>query len=272
LIVEYRELLSRDLDKPQSKDMPKHVKNTVPKRVSEMVRNKFKPSLFAGLTTGLRSGSLVFSGIQPIISFGWMMIALSILGIFKLNTNNSFINYFRESTTTYRDLAFIDQEFGGSVTLGIIFSAPQNSEYDFDQKSLSAIQSITEQLNNLGETSKMTMTIAAIGIGIGISVDDTIHYVHRYLKEKSNTTKENTETHSGKKTEESIKASHLGVGYALLYTTLIIGVGVGSLIFSDFMPSVYFGFLASVTMLIALLCDLTLLPALLNKFVRKTID
>ena len=269
MIVEYRELLSRDLDKPQSKDMPKHVKNTVPKRVSEMVRNKFKPSLFAGLTTGLRSGSLVFSGIQPIISFGWMMIALSILGIFKLNTNNSFINYFRESTTTYRDLAFIDQEFGGSVTLGIIFSAPQNSEYDFDQKSLSAIQSITEQLNNLDETSKMTMTIAAVAIGI--SVDDTIHYVHRYLKEKSNTTKENTETHSGKKTEEYIKASHLGVGYALLYTTLIIGVEVGSLIFSDFMPSVYFGFLASVTMLIALLCDLTLLPALLNKLVRKTI-
>lgn len=38
------------------------------------LQEKFKPCLFAGLTTSVGFGSLLFSGIQPVISFGWMMI------------------------------------------------------------------------------------------------------------------------------------------------------------------------------------------------------
>jgi predicted RND superfamily exporter protein len=100
----------------------------------------------------------------------------------------------------------------------------------------------------------MTMTIAAIAMGI--AVDDTIHYTHRYLQE--------LKTHSS---EESIARSHHSVGYALIYTSLIIATGFALLGLSDFVPGVLFGLLTGLAIIIALVADLTLLPALLHKFV-----
>lgn len=100
----------------------------------------------------------------------------------------------------------------------------------------------------------MTMTIAAIAMGI--AVDDTIHYTHRYLQE--------LKTHSS---EESIARSHHSVGYALIYTSLIIATGFALLGLSDFVPGVLFGLLTGLAIIIALVADLTLLPVLLHKFV-----
>jgi predicted RND superfamily exporter protein len=96
----------------------------------------------------------------------------------------------------------------------------------------------------------MTMTIAAVAMGI--AVDDTIHYIHRFQKE----VRENSP-------EQALKNSHQSVGYALLYTTAIITSGFALLGFSDFIPSVLFGLLSALAIVIALLADLTLLPVLL---------
>ena len=101
----------------------------------------------------------------------------------------------------------------------------------------------------------MTMTIAAIAMGI--AVDDTIHYTHRYLQELKNNS-----------AEKAIERSHHSVGYALIYTSVIIAIGFALLGFSDFVPSVLFGLLTGLAILIALVTDLTLLPVLLHKFVR----
>ncbi len=101
----------------------------------------------------------------------------------------------------------------------------------------------------------MTMTIAAIAMGI--AVDDTIHYTHRYIKESKQHT-----------SDTALKNSHHSVGYALVYTTTIIATGFGLLVFSDFVPSLMFGLLTSLSILIALLADLTLLPVLLHRFVN----
>jgi uncharacterized protein len=101
----------------------------------------------------------------------------------------------------------------------------------------------------------MTMTIAAIAMGI--AVDDTIHYVHRYLLELKTNTPDN-----------AVKHSHHSVGYALIYTSIIIAIGFALLGFSDFVPSVLFGLLTGLAIIIALVTDLTLLPVLLHKFVR----
>lgn len=98
----------------------------------------------------------------------------------------------------------------------------------------------------------MTITIAAVAMGI--AVDDTIHYVHRYLEERA----------AG---GDAVGRSHGSVGYALLYTSLIIAAGFALLAFSDFIPSVLFGLLTALAMLTALLADLTVLPALLRRFV-----
>jgi hypothetical protein len=102
----------------------------------------------------------------------------------------------------------------------------------------------------------MTITIAAIVMGI--AVDDTIHYVYRYL----------AELEKGGDVVLAVTRSHDTVGMAMLYTSLLIGAGFSMLAFSDFVPSVIFGLLTALAMLLALLADLCLLPLLLSRFVK----
>ena len=100
----------------------------------------------------------------------------------------------------------------------------------------------------------MTITIASVAMGI--AVDDTIHYVHRFREQQR----------SGAVADQAIGHSHRTVGAALVYTTLIIVCGFSLLAFSDFVPSVLFGLLSALAMLVALITDLTLLPAMLRRW------
>ncbi len=462
LIVQYQEIAGRD-DVPTQADA-----------VKEMVRRKLKPSCYAGLTTAIGFGSLIFSGVAPVISFGWMMVmaiivtlvvslilfpalllllfsreqdrkshawldglmrkgaalaeeqsaaillvavavtAVFIAGCLRLSAENSFINYFSDSTDVFRELSFIDREFGGSTPFDVLYTVPAAERQDDlvltaqAMQSVSKIQSqlekheaignitsvadfariaataggkplteyeltvlyqtldadvrgdlfggyfseaaqqvristriqdtttglnraqllrdIEQDLADLGIAKEhyeftnlfvlyqdilsrlvksqwltlaivyavmtlalmvlfgsvkialialvpnvittvailgtmgwagihldlMTMTIAAVATGI--SVDDTIHYVHRYLDEKR------------LRQNRLIERTHLSVGYAMVYTSVVIMIGFGALAFSDFMPSVYFGILTAITMLIALAADMVVLPALLKRF------
>ncbi|MGQ8364443.1 efflux RND transporter permease subunit [Glaciecola sp. 1036] len=101
----------------------------------------------------------------------------------------------------------------------------------------------------------MTITIAAIAMGI--AVDDTIHFMDAFI------TGQNQDKLSG------LKSAFSHTGLAITYTTTLIALGFGMFMFSDFMPSVYFGLLTASAMLFALFCDLTVLPTLLQKFVVK---
>ena len=100
----------------------------------------------------------------------------------------------------------------------------------------------------------MTITIAAISMGI--AVDNTIHYIYRF---KTEITKDYDYV-------ESMKRSHKSIGYAMYYTSLTIIVGFSILMFSNFIPSIYFGLLTGLAMLMALLASLTLLPQLIMYF------
>lgn len=98
----------------------------------------------------------------------------------------------------------------------------------------------------------MTITIAAISVGIG--VDDSIHYIHRYLQEMA-------------ADGDPIRAmcrSHASVGRAMMYTSIIIIAGFSVLALSNFIPSILFGLLTGLAMLMALIANLTLLPLLLR--------
>ena len=97
----------------------------------------------------------------------------------------------------------------------------------------------------------MTTTIAAIVIGIG--VDNTIHYVHRFRQELARSPDYVTALH----------ASHGSIGHAMYYTSLTIIAGFSVLSLSNFNPTIYFGTLTALSMALALLANLTLLPALL---------
>ncbi|MCC5873459.1 MAG: RND family transporter [Gammaproteobacteria bacterium] len=99
----------------------------------------------------------------------------------------------------------------------------------------------------------MTITIAAIVVGIG--VDGTIHYVHRFRRELPR----------AESYEAALTASHASIGHAIYYTALTVAAGFTVLVFSNFNPTIYFGSLTAAAMLLALLANLTLLPAILLK-------
>jgi len=97
----------------------------------------------------------------------------------------------------------------------------------------------------------MTITIAAISLGI--AVDDTIHYIHRFK----------TEFQTDRKYLPTMHRCHGSIGHAMYYTSVTIIIGFSILVLSNFMPSVYFGLLTGLAMLVALFAALTLLPRLM---------
>ena len=168
--------------------------------VLEASRRMLLPILYTVLTTICAFLSLVFSGIKPIIDFGWMMtlgllvslivtfvllpsllnllssekeisiqdtekskittilasftkknkisifittifiIFISLFGMFKLEVENSFINYFNKETEIYKGMSKIDNELGGTTPLNIILKFPSkeknslsDKEDDFDE-------------------------------------------------------------------------------------------------------------------------------------------
>jgi len=100
----------------------------------------------------------------------------------------------------------------------------------------------------------MTITIAAITIGI--AVDNSIHYIYRFKEEFKKINNY----------EKTISYCHSTVGIAILNTSITIVFGFAILIFSNFIPTIYFGFFTGLAMLLAMISVLTLLPSLLVIF------
>ena len=97
----------------------------------------------------------------------------------------------------------------------------------------------------------MTITIGAICVGI--AVDDTIHYTHRFKNEFQ----------KDRNYLNTMHRCHRTIGHAMYYTSITIIIGFSILALSNFMPSIYFGLLTGLAMLIALIADLTFLPVAL---------
>ena len=95
-----------------------------------------------------------------------------------------------------------------------------------------------------------TVTIAAVAMGI--AVDDTIHFVARYR----------TELRKDQDHSAAMYRTLAGTGRAIIFTTVVITAGFVILVFSNFLPNVYFGSLMGLTMFGALLGDLIILPVL----------
>ena len=171
--------------------------------VFEASKKMMLPILYTVLTTICAFLSLVFSGIKPIIDFGWMMtfglivsllvtflllpsllnllsseqeisiqdtekslvtsslasfvkgskilifgtaiaiIFVSFIGIFKLEVENSFINYFDKETEIYKGMKKIDDDLGGTTPLNIILKFPKKIE-------ISTNEDKTDELDDWG--------------------------------------------------------------------------------------------------------------------------
>ncbi|MDC0328158.1 MMPL family transporter, partial [Candidatus Pelagibacter sp.] len=97
----------------------------------------------------------------------------------------------------------------------------------------------------------MTITIAAITIGI--AVDNSIHYIYRFKEEFL----------KSKDYNKTLKDCHSSVGVAILNTSITIVFGFSILVFSKFIPTIYFGVFTGLAMLLAMISVLTLLPSLI---------
>ncbi|HMO14486.1 MAG TPA: MMPL family transporter [Pirellulaceae bacterium] len=96
-------------------------------------------------------------------------------------------------------------------------------------------------------------------VSIGLSVDSSIHYLWSFKRCIK----------SGMNVFESVQQSQFRVGRAATFSTLALVAGFLSLCFSDFVPTVYFGVLVSMSMLGGLLGNLVLLPGILFLIYRK---
>ncbi len=109
----------------------------------------------------------------------------------------------------------------------------------------------------LGIELKAT-TAMIFSIAFGIATDDTIHFISRIK----------IELKYGKTLEEALRVTYLQTGRAVIITSIIITAGFSCLLFSDFKSNFYFGLLTAITMFIAVVCDLLLLPILIKKMIK----
>jgi predicted RND superfamily exporter protein len=91
---------------------------------------------------------------------------------------------------------------------------------------------------------------------LGIAVDDTIHFMTHYRVELSKT----------RSIAEALDSAIKEVGQAVMFTTMVIGLGFAVLSFSDYLGMAKVGFFGSMAIFVALLCDLFLIPAMIIIF------
>lgn len=96
-------------------------------------------------------------------------------------------------------------------------------------------------------------TSLVFSIAFGVATDDTIHFISR-LK---------IELGYGKSLMYAFKRTYFETGKPILLTTFILMGGFVSLMISDFQSTFYFGFLICITIIIAVIADIFLLPVLL---------
>lgn len=97
-----------------------------------------------------------------------------------------------------------------------------------------------------------TMIVGATTLGI--AVDDSVHVMSRYrlLKFKNHTTL------------EAISGAMASSGKAVIFSSLILVLGFGTMTFGAFIPFIHFGVFSASIMIFALIGDLLFLPALLH--------
>lgn len=108
----------------------------------------------------------------------------------------------------------------------------------------------------IGAPLKLTTSVI-FAVTFGIAVDDTIHFLAVFSKSRDKTTK------------EKILTTYKSAGKSIILTTLIIVSGFSLFILSSFGATYYLGLFMTISLMIALLTDLTLLPLLLHLFKTK---
>ncbi|WP_238805756.1 efflux RND transporter permease subunit [Emticicia aquatica] len=97
-------------------------------------------------------------------------------------------------------------------------------------------------------------TILVFSIAFGISSDGTIYFLTKYKDEIK---------HHSKTVSEAITETIMYTGISMFYTAFILFFGFGIFAVSNFKGTVYLGSLIAITLLMGMIANLILLPALL---------
>jgi predicted RND superfamily exporter protein len=93
-------------------------------------------------------------------------------------------------------------------------------------------------------------TVMIASVAIGIAADDTIHFLSHYHKYVKNAATP----------QDAVVLCLSRIGRAITFTTIVSVVGFCLMLLAQFKPIQYFGALASVTMLLAWVGDVCVLP------------
>lgn len=101
-------------------------------------------------------------------------------------------------------------------------------------------------------------TVMVASVALGVVDDDTIHFISRYRRE----------TRDGATTDEAIETATTQEGRAALTTAIINCCAFAVLTLSEYKPSGWFGGLLALTMVMAFLAEVFILPAMIKLFPR----
>jgi predicted RND superfamily exporter protein len=102
---------------------------------------------------------------------------------------------------------------------------------------------------------KLDMTTMVVGaMVIGISVDDTIHFMHKFQHYREQTGD----------TAAAVRETLSTTGAAMLITTLVLACGFFTITAGRFSNTQAMGLLAGVACIVAFACDVLLAPALMK--------
>jgi predicted RND superfamily exporter protein len=102
-------------------------------------------------------------------------------------------------------------------------------------------------------------TVMIAPVALGLVVDDTVHFLH-HVRAKMD---------AGASVASAIEHTMRVAGSPIVATSIILMAGFWTLTAASFRPNIFYGLLSGIAILLALLCDLLLLPALLRRMYRR---
>ncbi len=99
-------------------------------------------------------------------------------------------------------------------------------------------------------------------VALGIAIDDTLHFLAWFRREKS----------LNQTSEEAVHSALKHCGRAMIHTTFICGLGLLVFGFSDFIPTQRFAWMMLTLLTTALIGDLLFLPAMLMQPFAKQLQ
>ncbi len=97
-------------------------------------------------------------------------------------------------------------------------------------------------------------TVMVASVALGIVDDDTIHFINRYRRERA----------AGADSAGAIEVASVQEGRASLTTALINSLGFGLMMFVDYKPTAWFGGLLALTMAVAFIAEVFVVPAVIT--------